>query len=177
MATKPDAFFSFSYPPDTFMVTGQAQQLGFSPDVFYVCIGGVFPGYRDQFGADKVEGIFAYGGQDPSAPGYADYAKAMKSMYNQEPEAGAVQVYACLQIVQQAIEKVGEIDRKKIRDEIAKGGKDTLWGDITWKNQLNANPWAVGQWQGRQDGWRLPGQQAERQAAAFPEAEMGLVAG
>ena len=46
------------------MVTGQAQQLGFSPDVFYVCIGGVFPGYRDQFGAEKVEGIFAYGGQD-----------------------------------------------------------------------------------------------------------------
>ena len=76
----------------------------------------------------------------PRRSGYADYAKAMKAMYNQEPEAGAVQVYACLQIVQQAIEKVGEIDRKKIRDEIAKGGKDTLWGDITWKNQLNANP-------------------------------------
>src|SRR6202046_5300939 len=60
MATNPDAFFAFSYPPDTFMVTGQAQQLGFSPDIFYVCIGGVFPGYRDQFGTDKVEGIFAY---------------------------------------------------------------------------------------------------------------------
>ena len=74
----------------------------------------------------------------------------MKAMYNQEPEAGAVQVYACLQIVQQAIEKVGEIDRKKICDEMAKGGKDTLWGDITWKDQLNASPWAVGQWQGGQ---------------------------
>ena len=74
MATEPDAFFSFSYPPDTFLVTGQAQQLGFSPDIFYVLIGGVFPGYRDAFGADKVEGVFAYGGQDPDAPGYAEYA-------------------------------------------------------------------------------------------------------
>ena len=176
MATNPDAFFSFSYPPDTFMVTGQAQQLGFSPDVFYVCIGGVFPGYRDQFGADKVEGIFAYGGQDPSAPGYEDYAKAMKAMYNQEPEAGAVQVYACLQVVQQAIEKVGEIDRKKIRDEMAKGGKDTLWGDITWKDQLNASPVGGRPVAGRQDGRGLPRRQAEREAAAVPEAEMGLVA-
>ena len=169
MATNPDAFFSFSYPPDTFMVTGQAQQLGFSPDVFYVCIGGVFPGYRDQFGADKVEGIFAYGGQDPSAPGYEDYAKAMKAMYNQEPEAGAVQVYACLQIVQQAIEKVGEIDRKKIRDEMAKGGKDTLWGDITWKDQLNASPWAVGQWQGGKMVGVFPANKQNAKPPLFPK--------
>ena len=169
MATNPDAFFSFSYPPDTFMVTGQAQQLGFSPDVFYVCIGGVFPGYRDQFGADKVEGIFAYGGQDPSAPGYQDYAKAMKAMYNQEPEAGAVQVYACLQIVQQAIEKVGEIDRKKIRDEMAKGGKDTLWGDITWKDQLNASPWAVGQWQSGQMVGVFPANKQNAKPPLFPK--------
>ena len=169
MATKPDAFFSFSYPPDTFMVTGQAQQLGFSPEVFYVCIGGVFPGYRDQFGADKVEGIFAYGGQDPSAPGYADYAKAMKAVYNQEPEAGAVQVYAFLQVVQQAIEKVGEIDRKKIRDEIAKGTKGTLWGDVTWKNQLNANPWAVGQWQGGKMVGVFPSDKHDAKPPLFPK--------
>ena len=174
MATEPDAFFSFSYPPDTFLVTGQAQQLGFSPDIFYVLIGGVFPGYRDAFGADKVEGVFAYGGQDPDAPGYAEYAQAMKDAYNQDVEAGALQVYACLQIVQWAIEKVGEIDRKKIRDEIAKGAPGTLWGDITWKNQLNANPWAVGQWQGGQMVGIFPAEKHNAKAPLFPEAQVGL---
>jgi branched-chain amino acid transport system substrate-binding protein len=173
MAAEPDAFFSFSYPPDTFLVTAQAQQLGFSPDIFYVCIGGVFPGYRDAFGADKVEGILAYGGQDPEAPGYAEYAEAMKAEYNQEPEAGAVQVYACLQIVQQAIEAVGEIDRVKIRDEIAKGGKGTLWGDITWKNQLNANPWAVGQWQGGKMVGVFPADKTNAQPPLFPKPKWG----
>jgi branched-chain amino acid transport system substrate-binding protein len=173
MATEPDAFFSFSYPPDTFLVTGQALQLGFSPDIFYVCIGGVFPGYRDAFGADKVEGIFAYGGQDPEAPGYAEYAEAMKAMYNQEPEAGAVQVYACLQVVQQAIERVGEIDRPKIRDEIAKGATGTLWGDITWKDQLNANPWAVGQWQGGKMVGVFPATKNNAQPPLFPKPKWG----
>jgi branched-chain amino acid transport system substrate-binding protein len=173
MATEPDAFLSFSYPPDTFLVTGQAQQLGFSPDIFYVLIGGVFPGYRDAFGADKVEGVFAYGGQDPDAPGYAEYAQAMKDMYNQDVEAGALQVYACLQIVQWAIEKVGEIDRKKIRDEIAKGAPGTLWGDITWKNQLNANPWAVGQWQGGQMVGIFPAQKHNAKAPLFPKPKWG----
>ena len=173
MATNPEAFFSFSYPPDTFLVTGQAQQLGFSPDIFYVCIGGVFPGYRDAFGADKVEGIFAYGGQDPSAPGYAEYAEAMKAMYDQEPEAGAVQVYAMLQVVQWAIEKVGEIDRPKIRDEIAKGTPGTLWGDITWKDQLNANPWAVGQWQGGKMVGVFPASKLNAKPPLFPKPKWG----
>ena len=93
----------------------------------------------------------------------------MKAMYNQEPEAGAVQVYACLQVVQQAIEKVGEIDRKKIRDEMAKGGKDTLWGDITWKDQLNASPWAVGQWQSGKMVGVFPANKQNAKPPLFPK--------
>ncbi len=117
--------------------------------------------------------MFAYGGQDPDAPGYAEYAQAMKDMYNQDGEAGALQVYACLQIVQWAIEKVGEIDRKKIRDEIAKGAPGTLWGDITWKNQLNANPWAVGQWQGGQMVGIFPAEKHNAKAPLFPKPKWG----
>ena len=95
----------------------------------------------------------------------------MKATYNQEPEAGAVQVYAFLQLVQQAIEKVGEIDRKKesTRDEIAKGGKDTLWGDVTWKNQLNANPWAVGQWQKGKMVGVFPANKHDAKPPVFPK--------
>ena len=54
---------------------------------------------------------------------------------------------AVLEVTQQAIETVGEIDRKKIRDAIANGTFKTIWGEIKFKNQLNVDPWAVGQWQ------------------------------
>jgi branched-chain amino acid transport system substrate-binding protein len=68
-------------------------------------------------------------------------------MFNRESEAGAIGVYSCLEVTQQAIEKVGEIDRQKIRDVIAADNFKTIWGDIKYEKQLNANPWAVGQWQ------------------------------
>jgi len=146
MATNPDAFLAFSYPPDTFMLTEQAQIVGFNPQLMYVAIGGVFPTYKGKFG-NKVNGILAYGGADPTAPGMAEYAKAHKALLNRDYEAGGVQVYAALQFTQQAIEQVGEIDRKKIRDVMGGGTFKTIWGDMRFVKQLNANPWSVSQWQ------------------------------
>ncbi len=146
MATNPDALIAFSYPPDTFMLTEQAQIVGFNPQIMYLAIGTPFPGFKGKFG-NKVNGILLYGGIDPGAPGLDDYYKAHRAMFNRESEAGAVGVYGCLEVVQQAIETVGEIDRKKIRDAIANGTFKTIWGEIKFKNQLNADPWAVGQWQ------------------------------
>jgi branched-chain amino acid transport system substrate-binding protein len=147
MATNPDAFLAFSYPPDTFMLTEQAQIVGFNPKFMYVAIGGVFPTYKGKFG-NKVNGILAYGGADPKAPGMDEYANAHKALFNREYEAGGVQVYAALQFTQQAIEQVGEIDRKKIRDVMGSSTFKTIWGDMRFVKQLNANPWSVSQWQG-----------------------------
>jgi branched-chain amino acid transport system substrate-binding protein len=38
MATNPDAFICFSYPPDTFMLTEQCQIVGFNPQIMYLAI-------------------------------------------------------------------------------------------------------------------------------------------
>jgi branched-chain amino acid transport system substrate-binding protein len=146
MAANPDAFIAFSYPPDTFMLCEQAQIVGFNPQVMYLAIGTPFPGFKAKFG-NKVNGILLYGGIDPGNPGLPEYYKAHKAMFNRDSEAGAVSVYACLEVTQQAIESVGEIDRKKIRDAIAGGTFQTLWGEIKYKNQLAVDPWSVGQWQ------------------------------
>jgi branched-chain amino acid transport system substrate-binding protein len=146
MATNPDAFLAFSYPPDTFMLTEQAQIVDFNPQLMYVAIGGVFPTYKAKFGS-KLNGILVYGPADSKAPGMDEFAKAHQAMFNREYESGAVNVYSALQVTQQAIETVGEIDRKKIRDVIASGTFKTVWGDIKYVDQRNANPWAVGQWQ------------------------------
>jgi branched-chain amino acid transport system substrate-binding protein len=89
----------------------------------------------------------AYGGADPATPGMDEYAKAHKALLNRDYEAGGVQVYAALQFTQQAIEQVGEIDRKKIRDVMGSSTFKTIWGDMRFVKQLNANPWSVSQWQ------------------------------
>jgi branched-chain amino acid transport system substrate-binding protein len=61
--------------------------------------------------------------------------------------SGDIGEAACLEVLQAAIEAAGELDRKRIRDEIAKGPFETIWGQIQFRDQRNTNPWAVGQWQ------------------------------
>jgi len=145
-ASSPDALIAFSYPPDTFMLTEQAQIINFNPQILYLGIGTPFPGFKAKFG-NKVNGILLYGGMDSTAPGLDEYNKAHRAMFNRESEAGAIGVYASLQVTQQAIEKVGEIDRKKIRDVIATGSFPTVLGELKYVDQRNTNAWCVGQWQ------------------------------
>jgi branched-chain amino acid transport system substrate-binding protein len=168
MATNADAFLAMSYPPDTFMVTEQCQIVGYNPKFMYVAIGGVFPTYKQKFG-NRVNGILVYGGIDPGAPGMADYNKAHQAMFNRPSEAGAVNVYAALQVTQQAIEQVGEIDRKKIREAIATGSFQTIWGELRYPNQVNASPWAVGQWQNGEVVGLYPSSKPGAKPLLFPK--------
>jgi branched-chain amino acid transport system substrate-binding protein len=142
--------------------------VGFNPKFMYVAIGGVFPTYKAKFG-NRVNGILVYGGIDPGAPGMAEYNTAHMALHNRPSEAGAVNVYAALQVVQQAIETVGEIDRKKIRDVIAGGKFQTLWGELSYVNQRNANPWCVGQWQNGDVVGVYPADKAGAKPLLFPK--------
>ena len=128
------------------MLTDQAKIIGFNPPFFYAAIGSAFPAFKAKFG-NNVNGILVYDGLDVGAPGLAEYNKAHRDMFKRESQIHAVGVYGCLEVTQQAIEAAGEIDRKKIRDEMAKGPFKTVWGDIQFKGQRNTDPWAVGQWQ------------------------------
>jgi branched-chain amino acid transport system substrate-binding protein len=168
MATSPDAFIAFSYPPDTFMLTEQAQIVGFSPQIFYAAIGAAFPAYKAKFG-NKVNGVMVYDGLDTGASGLDEYNKAHRAMFNRESQIHAVGVYGCLQVMQQAIEAAGEIDRKKIRDEIAKGPFKTIWGDIQFKDQRNVDPWAVGQWQNGEVVGLFPARKPGAKPLLFPK--------
>ncbi len=146
MASDPEALIAFSYPSDSFMLVEQSQTVGFQPQILYLAIGSAFPSFKAKFGSN-VNGILTYDGMDRSAPGLDEYNKAHQALFNRVSQVSSVGVYACLEVLQTAIETVGEIDRKRIRDEIAKGPFQTIWGELQFKDQRNTNPWAVGQWQ------------------------------
>ena len=56
--------------------------------------------------------------------------------------------YAGLQALQQAIERVGEIDRAKIIQELKTGTFKTVAGDLKLPGNRDAQAWLIGQWQG-----------------------------
>jgi branched-chain amino acid transport system substrate-binding protein len=147
-ATEPGSLIALSYPPDTFMITEQSLAAGFNPKIKFVGVGGAFPTYKAKFG-DKIDGVFSLGGWDPNGPGMQDWFKR-HTAFNKggEPDRWAsAATYAGLQALQQAIEKVGEIDRAKILAELKSGTFKTIAGDLKLPGNYDAQAWLIGQWQ------------------------------
>jgi branched-chain amino acid transport system substrate-binding protein len=148
-AAGPDSMIALSYPPDTFMITEQSLANDFKPKVRFLGVGTAFPTYKAKFG-DKIDGIFGLGGWDPNGPGMQDYFKRHTALTGgKEPDRWAsAATYAGLQALQQAIERVGEIDRAKIIQELKTGTFKTVAGDLKLTGNRDAQAWLIGQWQG-----------------------------
>jgi len=148
-AAGPDTVIALSYPPDTFMITEQSLANDFQPKIRFLGVGAAFPPYKAKFG-DKIDGNFSLGGWDPNGPGMQDYFKRHTALTGgKEPDRWAsAATYAGLQALQQAIERVGEIDRAKIIQELKTGTFKTVAGDLTLKGNRDEQAWLIGQWQG-----------------------------
>jgi branched-chain amino acid transport system substrate-binding protein len=142
-----DTFAAFSYPPDTMMISDQARASNFNPKVFYTAVGTAFPVYKQRFGAD-VEGVMGIGGWNPDAPESKNYIKRHMAATGQEPDGWASPItYASLQMLQQAIERVGKVDRAAVIKELQTGTFDTFLGPVKLEDNLYKQTWWVGQWQ------------------------------
>lgn len=147
MAFEPDAFVAFSYPPGTIALTEAAQLLGFNPTVFYTAVGTAFPLYVNRFGA-AAEGVMGIGGWDANSPLIQEYKVHHTEVIGAEPDRWASpNTYASLQVLEQAIERVGSLDRAAVIEEIRTGVFDTILGPVKLENGLLTNLWWVGQWQ------------------------------
>ena len=147
-AANPDVLIAFSYPPDTFAITDTMKVLAFNPKAVYLGVGTAFPGYKGKFQAN-AEGVMGVGGSDANLPGIKAYIAHHKDVIGREPDRWASPItYASLQVLQQAIERVGKIDRAAIINEINTGSFETIIGKVKLEGGQNVNVWTVGQWQG-----------------------------
>jgi branched-chain amino acid transport system substrate-binding protein len=146
-AASPDTMIAVSYPPDTLMLTEQSIANDFNPKVKFLGVGVAFPVFKAKFG-DKANGIFGLGGWDPNGPGMQDYFARHKAFNKAEPDRWAsAATYAGLQALQQAVERVGEIDRAKILQELKTGTFKTVAGDLKLEGNADKAAWHIGQWQ------------------------------
>lgn len=145
---NPDVFIAFSYPPDTLGITEQSRIAGFNPKIFYTGVGTAFPLFKQKFGAN-AEGVMGIGGWSGDSPAIKDYlARHKASAKGAEPDRWASAVtYASLQMLQQAIERVGKIDRAAVIKDLQTGTFDTVIGKVKMENNMPTRFWWVGQWQ------------------------------
>jgi branched-chain amino acid transport system substrate-binding protein len=147
-AKNVDAFLGITYPPDTILASKQAKEIGFQPKVFYSSVGTAFPLYKEVMGsaAEAVMGMGSWNAK--SSPAAKAYFQAHVKKFNKEPDRWASgHAWAGLQILQQAIEKVG-LDRKAIRDYVAATEFQTVVGPIRFQGSENiTTPGTIGQWE------------------------------
>ncbi len=149
-AANPDAFLAFSYPDETFLMTGQAIEIGFNPKLFMEAVGVAFPSYRDTFGpnAEGVVGTGAWNAKvgTEDAQGFFDRHVAL---HNAEPDRWAsASCYATGQVLQQAIAAAGTLDPVKVKQAMDTTEFNTIVGTFMFENQFNPTyPGQIGQWQ------------------------------
>jgi len=144
---QPDAFIACSYPAETLALPEVANLLDFNPPVFLTAVGTAFPVYIAKFG-QNTEGVMGLGGIDPNQPGLMDYYKRHKEVTGQEPDRwGSPVCYASLQVLQQALERVGKVDRPALTKEIASGSFQTILGTVKLERNVYYGNRLLGQWQ------------------------------
>ncbi len=146
-ASEPDAFVAWSYPPDTFALTEQAIIEDFNVKAFYTAVATAFPAYSGKFGS-KIEGSLGAGGVNPDTPAMQAYRTAHKDVTGKDADFWAsATYYASLQILEQAIEAVGTIDREATVAYIKSNTFDTVIGPVSFDETNNSERyWSVGQW-------------------------------
>lgn len=147
-----DAMLCMSYPPDTLLITKQSRELGYNPKLLYLGAGVAYPMYKSYFGSvEAIEGVMGPGAWNPGVPfpGAKEYFDRHVKRWGKEPDRWASAfTWANLQIWEQAIEKVGSLDRKKLRDFIATETFSTVIGQVKFENGFNIqSPGEIGQWQ------------------------------
>ncbi len=151
-ASNADAFLCFAYPDQNLPITGEMMAQGYNPKFFMTGPGANFGFYHTTFGP-AVEGVGCWASWNPKI---SPELKALADkLYTGAPEElqdwwGHAFYWAGLQFFQQAIEKAGTLDQKKIRDVMATSHFNTVLGDTYYTGGLMAkesHPGEVGQWQ------------------------------
>jgi branched-chain amino acid transport system substrate-binding protein len=78
-------------------------------------------------------------------------------------------MYASHQILQQAIERAGTLDRAAVIDQIKKGSFETVNGTMKFTDQQWKDLWLVGQWQNGEFHGVAPANKAGAKKVLLPK--------
>jgi branched-chain amino acid transport system substrate-binding protein len=144
-----DVFCSFTYPPTSFVTTGQAMGMGINFNALVVGPGACFEVYyepaADGFG-EAVNGVCGFGAwNEHSSPALADYAQRQIDFYGIRFAMdwwGHAYYYAGLHCLEQAIVEAGTLDSAAVREVLATMKLQTILGE-TWFTDAEGN-WPLG---------------------------------
>ena len=130
-AARPDAVVVSGYLEETVAFRSALGNAGFRPWAFAGSVGPVYPEFRERLG-ELAEGAFGTTQWEPdpriSTPGSEEFIRLFRARYNEDPIYHAATSYASMLLLENAIRKIGSLDREKIRSHLLAGSHKTLLG-------------------------------------------------
>ena len=146
-ASGADSFIAWSYPPDSFGLAEQAIIEDLDVPIYYSAVATSFPAFKGAYG-DKINNVLGAGGTNVDDPKIAEYRAAHEELTGKVADYWAsANTFAALQILEQAIEGAGTLDRDAVTQYIKDNSFDTVMGTLAFENNNSATFWSVGQWQ------------------------------
>jgi branched-chain amino acid transport system substrate-binding protein len=166
-----DALFTTPTPPQGVRFVKQMKELDWSPKLAFILRAADDSSWPKNLGKDG-DYICHSGGWDYhlKLPGVQKFNEDYKSSYGSFPEIPAGVAYACMQILADALQRAGTLDRDKIRDAIAAANLMTVMGPMKFKPTGRGEGkylQVVSQWQSGKDELVWPKDQASS-ALAYP---------
>jgi branched-chain amino acid transport system substrate-binding protein len=134
-AKKPDFVAQGAVFEDGVGLVRSFQQVGFSPKIlFQTSAPSNSKQYSDGVGVKNTEGVFytVSWNEKAKTPLNPEFVAEYRKRFNASPAEDAADAFAASQVVQAAVEKVGEIDQDKLADWLHANQVQTILGPLRW---------------------------------------------
>jgi len=151
------------------------QRIDYNPGILFQTSA---PSNSDQYakgiGPENTEGIFyaVSWHQDTDTPMNAEFVAAYQAQYDSIPAEDAADAFAAAQVLQTAVEAVGEIDQTAIKDYLHANEVETVLGTLSWdETGAPQQAFLLAQWQGDQAEIVLPDEVATTDTIVNPKPD------
>ncbi|WP_041656289.1 amino acid ABC transporter substrate-binding protein [Azoarcus sp. KH32C] len=133
-------------------MTQALKRIGWRPAAFYASVGPTLDKFGDELAGD-ADRVLATSTWEPRSElpfaGSADFIRQFNSRFNQQPSFLAAQAYAAGQLLEEALKRVGRLDRRLLRDTLASLDCNVIIGRYTvdQAGMLTRRPPLIIQWQ------------------------------
>jgi len=130
--------------------------------------------YAEGIGPENTEGIFyaVSWHQDTDTPMNAEFVAAYQERFDAIPAEDAADAFAAAQVLQAAVEDVGEIDQEAIKDYLHANEVETVLGTLSWdETGAPEQAFLLAQWQGDQAEIVLPEEVATTDTIVIPKPD------
>ena len=163
-AAGADALYSNPTPPQGFAIIKQMKEIDFSPKFAYIMRASDVAMWAKNLGKDG-DYVTHSGGWDYhlKLPGVDKFAEEYKAAYGNLPEPPAGSAYVCVQVLADALQRAGTLDREKMREAIAATNMVTIMGPMKFKPNGRGDGkylQTMNQWQNGKDELIWPKDQA-----------------